>query len=57
MNDESPETKPDNQKGSGISLNIKLGLVTVTTFGKASFIISGRPLLRLDFNPTIFSRP
>lgn len=49
LKEESPDTKPDIQLGSGILFNWDRGLVTATIFGKASIISAVRPLLRLHF--------
>jgi len=43
---ESPDAKPDIQKGLGIPINLYSGLSTGTIFGNAFFSLSGRPLLR-----------
>lgn len=61
---ESPLTNPDIQKGSGIPLNLYLGLSTLNTSVKANLYSSWlnavselNPLFKLYFNDIIFTRP
>ena len=53
----SPLVNPEIQKGLGIPLNLYSDLLTLGTFGKASFTLTGNPKFKLLFKPIIFNKP